>query len=160
MDNNKIATEQKNNDKKKWLTAIVLLGLFAPAGVIYIWKEKQFFSKKIYLFLWVYGGVTLVISIILLAVWLPEIKSLFRELDLNFPIYPSIFSFFVAFLSTVQIIFGLVIDKKQSSLQPLPKSYLTVALVFLVVNLILIPLIIIPVQWSVFQQLYKKLITP
>lgn len=146
------------NNVSKWIVAILLIIFIPPLGAYYIWKEKQVFSKKIHLLILFFGVWTLVSSLILLTIWLPTLKNSLQGLGLNIPTYPSIALTFIIFLSIVQIIFAFIIDKKQTSSQPLPKNYLIVALIFLTINLILVPLVFITVKWAVSQQLYKMLL--
>lgn len=148
-------TKDDQSNKSKWVIAILLFLLIPPAGVIYIWVKKEYFFKKLYLFLWFFGGWSLFQSLFFSTMILPKFKNTFQDIRIEFPSYLIIVVSFMVLLSMVQIIFGFLIDKKQSLIQPLSKGYFNSALILLVVGSIIIPLIILIAVSLYMQQLYS-----
>ncbi len=149
--------EQENkNNKIKWIIAILLLFLAPPIGVLYIWKEIQCFYKKLHLLLWLFGGETLMFAVILSAVWLPEMSRNLSEFSVTIPPYISPVLILIAILSFLQIVTGFIVDKKVSSLQALPKSYQAGAMLLMLINSTLLPIIFVLMSFSITQSVHSQ----
>ena len=149
------------NDKSKWAVAILLLLFIPPLGLYYIWKERHFFYKKLHLALWFSGGWILALSFIILTMWLPDAKSSFENMGIEKGL--SIISYFdiilpiVILFSIFQIIFGFILDRKISSSPTLPKKYITLAMIFLFITLVVAPIAIALISISANMSLYEAL---
>ena len=161
MGKKELFSSGEQNYKSKWLIAILLLLFIPPLGLYYIWKEKQFFYKKFHLVLWISGGWILTLSLIILTIWLPDAKKNFEDMGmekgLSIISYLDIILPIIILFSILQIIFGFAFNGKINSSSAFPKKYITVAMIFLFVTLVVVPIIIISVSMSANMSFYEAL---
>ena len=156
--NLKYTMEQENkNNKIKWIVAILLLFLAPPLGIFYIWKEMQCFYKKLHLLLWLFGGETLMFAVALSTIGLPELSRDLSSFGITIPSYVNPVLILIALLSILQIVVGFIVDKKVTSSQSLSKSYQTGAMLLMLINSTLLPIIFVLISSSITQSVYSQL---
>jgi hypothetical protein len=148
--------ENNQNGQSKLKTAILLFIFIPPAGVIYVCKEIKYFSKYLHLILLFFGGWSLVYSCIFLY-FLPELTNRLQSLNIENPFYLSLVLYISIFLSVSKIVLAFLINKKQKALLPLPGGYTITAIILLIINNILIPIVFLAMLISVNQSMYDLL---
>ncbi len=142
----------------KWGIAILLFATIPPLSVYYIWKNLKVFSKKLYIILWLFGAGNLIMSFAILSMFSLETYRVFQEIGIVIPYYINIILYSIIFLSAVQIIFGFLIKQKQKLLSDIPKNYINIALIILLINTLLIPIAVIAIELSIVLPLYQQLL--
>ncbi len=130
------------NYRKKLLIFIILLLLFFPLGIFYLWLNRQIFYKIVSILLLLFGIWGFFFSFMALTKILPE----FAEIGLvEIPSYVTVFLYIVLLFYLCQIIFSLIINKKMNSLPEFSKKYFNVAMAILIIGSIIIPAIMISI---------------
>ncbi len=96
------------------------------------------------------------LSVILSAVWLPEMSKNLNEFGITIPSYINPVLILIAILSFLQIIAGFIIDRKVASSQALPKSYQAGAMLLMLINSTLLPLIFALMSFSITQAVHNQ----
>ena len=89
--------------------------------------------------------------------FLPEISKIIGEFGIELPAHISAIPLAVILFSIVQIILGFIIDKRITATQVLTKDYQIVAMMLLLINLTIIPIMFILMSFSINQSLYYEL---
>ena len=123
----------KQNKVEKWAIFIILLIIFPPFGLCYIWKSIKYFQKYLPLLLLFFGGFYFVKMYIALTQWLPSFEQSLERVDMVMPQYVSFVFIVLALLSIFCVVLAFITNAKLKSLQTLPSVYINTALVSLLV---------------------------
>ncbi len=152
--------EQENKDFKnlntidKWATVIFFLSIIPPIGVYYLWKDIQYFQKRLPSIMLLYGGIYLVFAYICLTQWFPDLQ----RLKIDYPSYSSLIFIFVIISSIVNIVLAFIISAKSKLLQELPQNYKNLEIISLSVLLVIFPIILFWLAFTIQSGVYQKIL--
>ena len=118
----------KQNKIEKWAIFIILLIMFPPIGICYIWKSIEYFQKYLPSLLLFFGGL----YFIKIYVILTQRQSLER-VNMVIPQYLNFAFIVLILLSLFCVVLAFITNAKFKSLQTLPSVYINIALVSLLV---------------------------
>lgn len=140
------------------ITVLVLLFLFPPAAWYIMWKNKQYHSWFPMLLI-LNALIPLVTLIIMLLFVVPQLMTLYNNLNVqpNFSPYPLIITAII--LSGIQILFAIYIRQRVKKYGQLSQNLLVVTLIFLITNFLITFLGIGAIQLSIISPIYNLINT-
>jgi hypothetical protein len=142
------------NTIDKWATIIFFLSIIPPVGVYYIWIDMQYFQKRLPAIMLLYGGLYLFFAYISLTQWLPSLQSL----NIVCGSYTRLIFVLVILFSIINIVLAFIINAKFKSLQDLPQSYKNLEIVSLSILLVIFPIILFWVAFTIQSGVYQKIL--
>ncbi len=96
-------------------------------------------------------------AVALSTIGLPELSRDLSSFGITIPSYVNPVLILIALLSILQIVVGFIVDKKVTSSQSLSKSYQTGAMLLMLINSTLLPIIFVLISSSITQSVYSQL---
>jgi len=135
-----IPTSPPQIDKHTAVWLVILLFLvFPPAALFIIFKEK-YYHGWLAILLWLYAIPLFLTYLVMRISVIPQLENLYKSLNVpnSIPVINSIIILFMVFL-LAQIIFGIILFKKNRLIGYLSKNLLIIALLFFIMDLFVSP---------------------